>query len=351
MTSQDRPMRVALIGAGRMGQLHATVLAEMNEQVELVIADIDEARAASVAGALGATAVPVGTALEGADALVIVSATEAHPSLIRAGLARRIPVFCEKPLALDLVETYRLVDEIEAAGTPFQMGFQRRFDVAYREAHRRVTAGELGTLYLVRMAANDHDPPPEAYIPTSGKVFRDSSIHDFDAIRWMTGEEVDTVYADGEVRGFEMFARHDDVDTVVVTLRMRNGILGVLGGGRHNPRGYDIRMELVGSADAVVIGLSDRTPIEPLDPGAPHMRAGWDSFLDRFEQAYRDELRAFVEVAAGRATSACSARDGLEAMRIAEAASRSLAERRPVGLDEIGVEGVEEGGATPARAT
>jgi myo-inositol 2-dehydrogenase/D-chiro-inositol 1-dehydrogenase len=243
------------------------------------------------------------------------------------------------------------VDEIEGSGIPFQMGFQRRFDVAYREARRRVETGELGTLYLVRMTANDHTPPPEAYIPTSGKVFRDSSIHDFDAMRWMTGDEVETVYADGEVRGFEMFARHDDVDTVAVTLRMRSGILGVLGGGRHNPRGYDIRMELVGSADAVVMGLSDRTPIEPLDPGAPRMRTGWDSFLDRFEQAYRDELRAFVGVAAGRAASACSARDGLEAMRIAEAASRSLAEGRPVKVDEIGMEGVEEGGAIRAHAT
>ncbi|MGH2358424.1 MAG: Gfo/Idh/MocA family protein [Candidatus Limnocylindria bacterium] len=344
-------MRVALIGAGRMGQLHATVLAGISDSVDLVVADIDEARAAGVAADVGVTSLPVDVALAQADAMVIVSATEAHPSLIRSGLAQRIPVFCEKPLALDLAETYRLVDEIEAAGIPFQMGFQRRFDVAYREARRRVEIGALGTLYLVRMTANDHTPPPEAYIPTSGKVFRDSSIHDFDAIRWLTGEEVQNVYADGEVRGFDMFARHGDVDTVVVTLRMRNGILGVLGGGRHNPRGYDVRMELVGSSDAVIMGWSDRTPIQPLDPGASHMGTGWDSFLDRFEQAYRDELRAFVEVAAGRATSACSARDGLEAMRVAEAASRSLTERRPVGLDEIGVEGVAEGGATSAHAT
>lgn len=349
MSSGGGRMRVALIGTGRIGQLHARVLAE-DPGVELVVADIDEARAMEVAEGVGAATRPVGVALEGTEALVIAAATDAHPGLIRAGVSRRIPVFCEKPLALDLPESYRLVGEVEASGIPFQLGFQRRFDTAYREARRLVVEGELGTVYLVRMIANDRTPPPEAYIPTSGKVFRDSAIHDFDAIRWLTGEEVEMVYADGDVRGFEMFARHDDVDTFVAVLRLRTGILGVLGGGRHNPRGYDIRMEVVGSRDAVAVGLSERTPLRPLDPGARPMGTGWDSFLDRFEQAYRDELRHFVRVAAGQEDSACSARDGLEAMRVAEAAARSLAEHRPVTLDEIGMEGVGEGGATHAHA-
>ena len=342
-------MRVALIGTGRIGQLHARVLAD-DPGVELIVADIDQARAADVAASIGATARPTDAAVAAADALVIAAGTEAHPALIRAAVARGIPVFCEKPLALDLGESYRLVDEVEAAGIAFQLGFQRRFDTAYLEARRMVVDGDLGTVYLVRMTANDHTPPPEEYIPTSGKVFRDLSIHDFDAIRWVTGEEVEMVYADGDVRGFEMFARYDDVDTVVAVLRLRSGVLGVLSGGRHNPRGYDIRMELVGSRDAVAVGLSDRTPIRPLDSDGLTMRDGWDSFLDRFEQAYRDELRHFVRVAAGHEASGCTARDGLEAMRIAEAAARSLAERRPVALDEISAEGAGGGGTIEARA-
>lgn len=342
-------MRVALIGTGRIGRLHARVLAD-DPGVELIVADIDQARAVNVASGIEATPLPTDEAIAAADALVIAAATDAHPTLIRAALARTIPIFCEKPLSLDLEESYRLVDEVEAAGIPFQLGFQRRFDTAYLQARQMLVDGDLGTIYLVRMTANDHTPPPEAYIPTSGKIFRDASIHDFDAIRWMTGEEVEMVYADGAVRGFEMFARHDDVDTVAALLRLRNGVLGVLSGGRHNPRGYDVRMELVGSRDAVAVGLSDRTPIRPLEPSEPIMRDGWDSFLDRFEQAYRDELRHFVRVAAGHEASGCTARDGLEAMRIAEAAARSVAERRPVALDEIGVEGAREGGATRARA-
>jgi myo-inositol 2-dehydrogenase/D-chiro-inositol 1-dehydrogenase len=328
-------MRVAQLGAGRIGAMHAKTLAYRLAPGELVLADLDAERARTVAEAVGAEAADVEAAIGGADALVIAASSTAHPELIRAGIGRGIPVFCEKPLATTLEETERLVDEIEDSHIRFQLGFQRRFDAAYVEARRRLVAGELGMVYLVRMVASDHAPPPEAYIPTSGKVFRDSSIHDFDVIRWMTGSEVESVYADGDARGFEMLSRHDDVGTVAVVLRMRNGILGVLGGGRHNPRGYDIRMELVGSEDSVVMGLTDRTPILPLDAGTPAIRAGWDSFLDRFEQAYRDELLAFIQVARGEAASACTARDGLEAMRIAEAASRSLAERRRIALDEI----------------
>ncbi|HYM53601.1 MAG TPA: Gfo/Idh/MocA family oxidoreductase [Candidatus Dormibacteraeota bacterium] len=328
-------MRIALIGTGRIGQLHARVLADHPLVDELLVADLDPASAARAARALGARAADVDEAIEAADGLAIATSSNSHPELIRAGLARRIPIFCEKPIALDMAETTELVDEIEASGIPFQLGFHRRFDPAYRQARTMVVDGTIGRLYQVRMTAMDHNPPPESYVPTSGGFFRDSSIHDFDAIRFVTGDEVDSVYADGGALGFDYFAKHGDVDTAVATLRMRSGMLGVLAGGRHNPPGYDIRMELVGSLDAVAIGLGVHTPIHPLDGDAPALERGWVTFLDRFADAYRAELSAFVEVADGRAESACTARDGLEAMRIAEAAARSIAERRPVQVHEI----------------
>jgi myo-inositol 2-dehydrogenase/D-chiro-inositol 1-dehydrogenase len=328
-------MRIALIGTGRIGQLHARVLADHPMVDELVVADLDRASAERTGRELGARVADVDEAIEAADGLAIATSSSSHPDLIRAGLRRRIPIFCEKPVALEMAQTAQLVDEIEATGSPFQLGFQRRFDPAYREARSRVEHGSIGRLYQVRMTATDHDPPPESYVPTSGGFFRDSSIHDFDAIRFVTGDEVESVYAQGGALGFDYFARHGDVDTAVATLRMRSGMLGVLAGGRHNPVGYDIRMELIGSADAIVIGLGIHTPIHPLDDDAPTFGPGWVSFLDRFADAYRAELGAFVEVAAGRGESACTARDGLEAMRIAEAASRSLVERRAVALEEI----------------
>lgn len=242
----------------------------------------------------------------------------------------------EKPLAFDLEATVALVERAEAAGAVVQVGFQRRFDPAYVEAKRLLDTGALGTLYMVRLIAHDHTPPPDAYIPVSGGLFRDSSIHDFDALRWLTGQEVVEVYATGAVRNFPVFARHDDVDTGAVILTLADGTIGSHAQTRHNPRGYDVRMEVVGSKDVVCVGLDQGTPIRSLEKGAPTLAGpAWDSFLDRFEEAYRTELLAFLRVARGEIASPCTARDAMQAMRISVAATTSRLEHRPVRLDEV----------------
>lgn len=329
-------MKVALLGAGRIGQLHARLLAAA-DGVELLIADANSARAGTLAAEVGARSVgSVDAAVAEADALVVAATTDAHAGLVRAGADRGIPVFCEKPLAFDLQETTELVAHVERSGIPLQVGFQRRFDAGYREARRLVESGELGTLYTVRLAGHDPAPPHEAYIPTSGGLFRDFSIHDFDAIRWLTGQEVSEVWADGSVRGFPVFAKYDDVDTAVATLRLTDGALAVLTVARHDPLGYDIRTELFGSKDSVSIGLGPRTPMRSVEPGvAPPAGPAWVDFLERFGDAYRDELRAFLRVARGAMMSPCTGRDGLEAMRVAVGATRSLREHRPVRLAEV----------------
>jgi myo-inositol 2-dehydrogenase/D-chiro-inositol 1-dehydrogenase len=330
-------MKIALLGAGRIGQLHARLLAAA-DGVQLTLADVDTPRAADLARQLGVAAAPsVDAALDGAEALVIAAATDAHAALIRAGADRRIPVFCEKPIALDLAETRRVVEHVERTGIPVQIGFQRRFDPAFREARRLVETGALGTLYLVRLAGHDPAPPHEAYIPVSGGLFRDFSIHDFDAIRWLVGAEVEEVYADGGVRGFEVFRKYGDVDTAVATLRMSDGTLATLDVARHDPLGYDIRTELFGSKDSVSIGLGPRTPIRSVEPGVPPPPGpAWQSFLVRFEAAYRAELLEFLRVARREAPSPCTARDGLAALQVAEAATRSLQAHRPVRVAEVG---------------
>jgi myo-inositol 2-dehydrogenase/D-chiro-inositol 1-dehydrogenase len=330
-------LRVALIGAGRIGQRHAQLLAAAPEVSRLIVLDAEPSRAHDVAADLGATAVDgIDTALDDADAVVIAAATDAHADLIRASIGRGLATFCEKPLAIDLATTLVVADEIERSGVPFQLGFQRRFDAGYAEARRLVDSGELGTLYLVRMAGHDHAPPHDAYIPASGGLFRDLSIHDFDILRWMTGDEVDEVYATGAVLGFPVFARYADVDTAATTMRLGMGTLVVMTAARHDPRGYDIRAELFGSGDSVVVGLGPRTPLRSLEPGvAPPAGPEWPGFLDRFGDAYAAELRAFLAVATGELASPCTARDGVEALRIAEAATTSLREHRPVLLAEI----------------
>jgi myo-inositol 2-dehydrogenase/D-chiro-inositol 1-dehydrogenase len=330
-------MRIALLGAGRIGQLHARLLTATPGVDSLVVADTIADRAAAVGAAVGATVAPsLEAALDGVDAVVIAAATNAHAPLIRTAVERGLPTFCEKPLAEDLAATLSVADAVARSGATFQLGFQRRFDPAYREARRLVASGELGTLYAIRLAGHDPAPPHEDYIPASGGLFRDFSIHDFDVIRWLTGSEVTEVYADGGVRGFPVFAKYGDVDTAVATLRLADGTLAVLTVARHDPLGYDIRTELFGSKDSVSVGLGPRTPMRSVEPGVPPPAGpAWPNFMDRFETAYAAEFAAFVRVARGELPSPCTAADGVAALRVSEAATKSLHEHRPVRLDEI----------------
>ena len=331
-------MRIALLGAGRIGQLHGQLVAAQPGVEEVIVNDVDEARARETAELVGGrVAETVDAALGDADAVLIAASTNVHAELVGRAIDAGLPIFVEKPIAFDLAETVELVARAKAASAVIQVGFQRRFDPAFVEARRLVASGEMGTVYLVRLIAHDHQPPPDAYIPVSGGLFRDSSIHDFDALRWVTGQEVVEVYAAGSVRGFPVFAKHDDVDTGAAILTLADGTLGVLGQTRHDPRGYDVRMEVIGSKDAVTVGLDQGTPIRSLERGAPSIPGpAWTSFLTRFEEAYRAELLAFLAVARGEIPSPCTARDALEAMRISVAATMSRLEHRPVRLAEIG---------------
>jgi myo-inositol 2-dehydrogenase / D-chiro-inositol 1-dehydrogenase len=330
-------MKVALLGAGRIGRLHARLLTATPGVDELVIADTLADRAAEAAAEVHARAVPtLEAALDEADAVVIAAATSAHARLVRAAADRGLPTFCEKPLAQDVSGTIDIAHHVARTGIPFQLGFQRRFDAGYAEARRMISSGDLGTLYNFHLVGHDPEPPHEGYIPQSGGLFRDFSIHDFDVLRWMTGREVVEVYADGDVRGFPMFAKYNDVDTAVATLRMDDGALGVIEVARHDPLGYDIRAELFGSKDSISVGLGPRTPIRSVEPGVPPQSGpAWPHFLDRFGAAYAAEFVAFVQVARGEIASPCTANDGVQALRIAEAATRSLHEHRPVRIEEI----------------
>jgi myo-inositol 2-dehydrogenase / D-chiro-inositol 1-dehydrogenase len=330
-------MRIALLGAGRIGQLHGRLVSEQADVEEVIVYDVIAENAAKAAAAVnGRVAATAEDAIAAADAVIVAASTNMHAPLVSLCIDAGKPVFVEKPLAFDLESTVSLVEKAEAAGAVIQVGFQRRFDPAYVEAKRLLDTGELGTLYMVRLIAHDHTPPPDAYIPVSGGLFRDSSIHDFDALRWLTGSEVVEVYATGSVRNFPIFAEYDDVDTGACIFTCANGVIGSHAQTRHNPLGYDVRMEVIGSKDVVCVGLDGRTPMRSLEAGAPVMaNPAWDSFLDRFEEAYRLELLEFLRVARGEIESPCTARDAMQAMRIAYMATKSRLEHRPVRLDEV----------------
>jgi myo-inositol 2-dehydrogenase/D-chiro-inositol 1-dehydrogenase len=333
-----RVVRVAILGVGRLGAFHAKVLSETKDVDELRVYDADAARAKEVAGPLKAQAVAsVDEALKGVHTAVIVTPTDTHAPLIKKCLDARIATFCEKPIAIGIPETRDIVAHVERAKGRLQIGFQRRFDVGYRTARDAIRAGQLGNVFSFVMVSCDRLPPPDAYIVTSGGQFKDQLIHDFDITRWLFGQEAVEVTATGSTLGFpQQYEAVGDVGTSAVLVRLSGGSLGLITGLRHNEAGYDIHVEIHGAKDTLAIGMDPRTPWRSVEPDAPPLAGPpYPSFFVRFDGAYRAELAHFLRFARGEAENACTAADALEALRIAEAASRSYRERRTVKLAEI----------------
>ena len=329
-------MRLGLVGAGRIGTTHAKVLAAHPDVKAILITDIAADRAAALAAEiLGATAVPLADVFDQIDALVIASSTDTHAALLESGAAAAVPTFCEKPIALDLESTRRAVAAVDAAGITVQMGFQRRYDPAIRAIHDRVRSGELGTPYLVRSQTHDPAPPPLEYLPVSGGIFRDCLIHDIDAVRFVTGQEVVAVTAFGAVLGFPEIGELGDVDTATVTLEMSEGTICQLSALRHDPVGYDVRLELFASGGSVAAGWNDRSPIHSMEPGVAPPRDPMITMWDRFDAAFQAEIDAFIRVVRGEEAPASNHHDAYQDLRVAVACDRSLAERRTVALEEI----------------
>jgi myo-inositol 2-dehydrogenase/D-chiro-inositol 1-dehydrogenase len=327
-------MKVAVVGAGSMGAFHADLLASMDEVTDVLVVDANAARADAVAARTGGSRLGFDEAVEAADALIIATPPELHRAQVEAALDAERHVLCEKPLTDTLASSVELTRRIEDEGAHVEVGFQRRHDAGYLAA--REAAGDR--LHLVRLTA--HDPvvlplPDQAGPhPEVAPSFRDSSIHDFDMTRWLSGQEVIEVFVEA---GNRDGARPDDprlIEKAVVSMRLSGGTLAVLESSWLHPWGYDNRVELIGETAAVTGGLSPRTPARHID-WTPQPADGWQGYRERYAPAYRAELEAFLLCCRGVRPPAATARDGLEAMRIAVAATRSHVERRQVALDEI----------------
>ena len=330
-------MRVGVAGVGRIGRPHAERLVAHPEVSEVLLQDASTELATSVASDLGLRSVAgYDELLASVDAVLIAATTTAHAELLQASVEAGIPTLCEKPISHDLQRSREVVALIHQRNVPVQMGFQRRFDPGFQAAADLVAAGGLGTLYTFRTVGHDPEPATEAYIAGSGGMFRDFSVHDFDAIRFVTGEEVVQVYAQTTVRKWDVYGRFDDCDTAIATCTLSCGALGLLSYTRHNPLGYDVRMEMFGSRDSVVVGWDSRAPLRSLEPGAPPLNAKpYPDFHDRFAHAYAAEIDAFLDVARGRQPSRSTADDAVEALRAAIACDISSRENRPVALTEV----------------
>jgi len=339
---RDLRMRIGIAGVGRIGTFHAETLRNLAGVGLLVLADVQPDRAKQLAATLDADwAENVDDLLSSnLDGLVVAAATDAHADLIIRGVEHDIPVFCEKPVAPDVAGTLAVVDRVKGSDVPVQIGFQRRFDAGYAAARSAVGSGRLGWVHTLRGGTLDPAPPPAAYIPASGGIFRDCSVHDFDIIRWVTGREVTEVYASGANRGADFFREAGDVDTAAALLTLDDGAFATVSATRYNGAGYDVRLEVLGSQDSISVGLDDRLPLASVEPGVTFPTGqAYPGFMARFEAAYRRELSAFADIVAGRAEVTCSVFDALEAFSIAEACELSRREHRPVRMDEVRLDG------------
>ena len=328
-------MRIGLAGVGRIGAFHAETLSAIPAVDEVILTDADPVRARQVADKVGATvAADIADLLDRKpDGLVIAAPTKAHQALVLAAIGAGIPAFCEKPVAPDVAGT--LVVRERARDATVHVGFQRRFDAGYRAARDAVQNKKLGWLHTIRATTLDPAPPPAAYIAGSGGMFRDCSVHDFDIIRWVTGREIVQVYATGSNRGADFFAAADDVDTLAAVLTLDDDSLAVVSATRYNGAGYDVRLELLGSTDSIAVGVDERLPLRSVEPGISHNGTPYPNFMERFAQAYVDELTAFTELINSGGPSPCTVDDALEAFYVADACELSRHEHRPVMLSEV----------------
>ena len=322
-------MRLAICGVGRNGRLHARNARRLGVDV-LLLMDLDPTRADAVAVETGACALGSLVELVAArpDAAVVSTPTTTHPEIVTALLESGIPTLCEKPLALDLATTEAIGEVASRTGTLLQVGFQRRYDPGFAAARRSILEGAVGRVYLLRLCSHDSRPLPVSRLAASGSIFRDLLIHDFDAVRWLTRSEVTSVGSHGSVLAIPELVALADYDVAAAALTLESGALAVVTGGRHNPAGHDVRLEVFGSITSLAVGLDDRTPLERVGDGPPRLPGDvYRDYRDRFEHGFRLELDDFLRSAAatgdGGARTAPGWRDSYAALRIALAAERS----------------------------
>jgi myo-inositol 2-dehydrogenase/D-chiro-inositol 1-dehydrogenase len=324
------PLRLGVVGFGRIGQLHAANVLACPDATLAAVADPRFAAGDAPLDGVPAHADPCRVLDDPAiDAVLLCSPTPTHAELIRRAATAGKHVFCEKPVDLDPAVAHAALALAEAHGVHVQIGFNRRFDPSFRRVADAVRGGEIGALCMVRVISRDPSPPPPEYVRDSGGIFLDMMIHDFDMVRFVSGSEVVEVFARGAVRVDPRIGEAGDVDTALVSLRLASGALALIENSRQATYGYDQRVEAFGTAGA--IEACNPTAAATLLKTAAGERSEkpMPFFVERYEQAYRIELAEFLAAVRERRRPAVSARDGLAPLLIGLAAARSLASGRP----------------------
>ncbi|MDN5204270.1 inositol 2-dehydrogenase [Fulvivirgaceae bacterium BMA10] len=333
-----KPLKVGIIGLGRIGKIHLDNLLKI-PTVEVVTAVNPSEAGQSYAKALGVpnTTSDADELFDNTeiDAVIISSSTDTHAQYAVRGAAAGKAIFCEKPLDLSLETVKGTLEKVNAAGVPLMVAFNQRFDQNFSAIRSAVVSGQIGELHTLHIISRDPGPPPIAYIKTSGGLFKDMTIHDFDMARFIVGSEVAEVFAKGHNLVDPAIGEAGDIDTGIVTLTFENNATAVIENSRKAIYGYDQRLEVFGSKGMMKCENPLKTVNQFYNESGGHTDRNLDFFIDRYEKAYQLEIEAFTSALANNRPMPVTGEDGLQALLIAEAANRSLAESRPVKLKEI----------------
>jgi myo-inositol 2-dehydrogenase/D-chiro-inositol 1-dehydrogenase len=319
----ERKMRIAVIGAGRMGEIRTEDLVKVGADVTVFNRTL--AGAKTLADKFSSSHGEISDIKKSKfDAYVVATATDSHIGLLDELISLGKPILCEKPISLTVEDTDLVIKDCKKFGTQIQVGFQRHFDVPISKAAKLVASGEMGTLYLMHMYAHDHLPSTIEFLEGSGGIYRDLHVHDFDLVRWITQSEIAKVYATKAVREYKQYAKYDDADVSLISLTTTSGVQVAITGTRHNPVGHDVRLEIFGSKDSISVGLNPKTPIHDTDGQLNFADVRYQGFIERFREAFAAETAAFHEFAQGKIANPCPPESAREALRVAIACEESI---------------------------
>lgn len=330
-------VKFAVLGTGRIGQVHARAIASVAGATLVAVADPVVAAARAVATTYGCDirTIDAIAASGDVDAVVICTPTDTHADLIEQFARVGKAVFCEKPVDLSLARVRDCIKVVAETKGTLMVGFNRRFDPDFRALKAAIDAGRIGKVEMVTLTSRDPGAPPYDYITRSGGIFRDMTIHDFDVARWLLGEEVETVYASASVLVDPRIGELGDFDSVNIILKTASGTQCTITNSRRAAYGYDQRIEVLGDKGAVTALNTRETNIEIADASGYHTSPLLNFFMSRYTAAYAAEISAFVEAVQNGTPTPTTGHDGLMALALADAALKSVAEGRAVRLDEV----------------
>lgn len=328
-------IELAVFGAGRIGSVHAlNAAAHPSARVKYLVDPVAGEGRAQLAAKTGAAVVEADAVFGDPTVagIVIASSTDTHADLLLRAVETGKAVFCEKPVSLDFATVVAVTAAVERAALPCLLGFQRRYDPNFRAVRDRIASGASGRLEHVVMHTRDPAPPPRAYVERSGGMFRDQAIHDFDMARYLLGEEIATVYAAGNCLIDPDIGAAGDIDTAMVTLTSVSGRFVQMVNCRRSPFGYDQRLEALCAREVLYVDNRPARAVTVADAGGFRSPPPLNYFIERFSEAYRDEMAAFIDLIGTGRPPLAGIRDGLEAQRLAEAAIVSMETGRPVAI-------------------